>query len=113
MKAEELSSGYYVMADNRFVKRYDGIGDCRSHIKYQKEQMQSTAKWQIAKAQIKIEIIENEKEQLIKAIEDAFNNTTNTCKKVTLSNYYNTIKSLSESEIDYDWYYNQLKSFGC
>ena len=33
MNAEELSSGYYVLADGRFVKGYDTIEDCESHIK--------------------------------------------------------------------------------
>lgn len=58
MKAEEMTSGYYVIADNRYVRCYNTIEECKSHIKFQKEQMQSNAVWKIAKVQFKSEIIE-------------------------------------------------------
>lgn len=50
------------------------------------------------------------KEKLLKEIERAYHSTTNSAKKITLANYYNTVKN--EESIDYGWYYNQLKEFG-
>lgn len=51
-----------------------------------------------------------EVEKLLKEIERAYHSTTNSAKKITLANYYNTVKN--EESIDYGWYYNQLKEFG-
>ena len=50
------------------------------------------------------------KEKLLKEIERAYHSTTNSAKKITVANYYNTVKN--EESIDYGWYYNQLKEFG-
>ena len=53
----------------------------------------------------------SKKENLLKTIETAFNNTNNSCKQTTLYNYYHTVNKQSEDEIDYDWYYYHLKHY--
>lgn len=52
------------------------------------------------------------KDILLNSIKEAYSNTKNSAKKITLSNYYSTVQELDECEINYDWYYKQLKDFG-
>lgn len=52
----------------------------------------------------------SKKENLLKTIETAFNNTNNSYKQTTLYNYYHTVNRQSEDEINYDWYYYHLNT---
>lgn len=52
------------------------------------------------------------KDRLLKVIEESFYSTRNHAKKITLSNYYDTVQGQDEKSIDYEWYYNQLREFG-
>lgn len=52
------------------------------------------------------------KDKLLKAIENAYHSTKNSCKKITLANYYNTVQELDETAISYGWYYKQLTALG-
>lgn len=52
------------------------------------------------------------KTYLLSDIEWAFNHTNNSSKKITLSNYYDTVNDQPADKIDYQWYYNALESFG-
>lgn len=55
---------------------------------------------------------ERRKTCLLNDIKSAFNNTNNTAKKITLSNYYSTVEHQKADLIDYTWYYNTLERFG-
>ncbi len=52
------------------------------------------------------------KEKLLKDIRLAYDSTSNSCKMVTLENYYNTVQGIDEESINYEWYYKQLEDFG-
>lgn len=52
------------------------------------------------------------KQYLLSDIRWAFNNTNNSSKKITLSNYYDTVNDQPVDKIDYAWYYNMMESFG-
>lgn len=58
MKAEYLTSGYYTMANGEYVKHHNTIEEAREHIKSQKEEFNSKAKWNIVKVNIKAELVE-------------------------------------------------------
>lgn len=73
--------------------------------------MKSEANWQVAEVQVKVKVLENKKDRLLKAIEKAINRTSNKCQQITLSNYHETVSGLEDNQIDYDWYYHQLKLF--
>lgn len=52
MNLLNIQSGWWVIADNRFVRPYDTKEEAIKHVKYQKEEMKSTAKWSIQELKI-------------------------------------------------------------
>lgn len=52
MNLLNIQSGWWVIADNRFVRPYDTKEEAIKHVKYQKEEMKSTAKWHIQELKI-------------------------------------------------------------
>lgn len=45
MNANNIQSGWWVIADNRYVAAYNTKEEAINHIKFQKEQMGSKADW--------------------------------------------------------------------
>lgn len=50
-----ICSGWWVSADYQFLRRYNTKEEAIAHVKYQKEQMHSTANWQVQHIKIKFE----------------------------------------------------------
>lgn len=47
MNPNNIKSGWWLIADNRFVTRYDSKEEAIDHIKYQKEIIGTHANWSI------------------------------------------------------------------
>lgn len=58
MQTELRKSGYYTIADGRYINYYTTLEEAKEHIKFQKEVVGSKSKWEIAKVTIEYQTVE-------------------------------------------------------